>query len=99
MEDPAFEVPLNGYTMLLRRVELDPVATGVEALAGRRIANTAELARALRQVPVADRAPTWELTVRHFGRRTPLTLAAAQIGLDELRAPVLIDAYLARLPG
>ncbi len=99
MDDPAFEVPLNGYTMQLRRVELDPVAAGLEALAGRRVANTAALATALRQLPVADRAPTWELTLRHFGRRTPLTLAAGQIGLDELRAPVLIDAYLAQLPG
>jgi hypothetical protein len=99
MDDPAFEVPLNGYTMRLRRVELDSVAAGLEALGGRRVANTTDLAAALRQLPVADRAPIWELTVRHFGRRTPLSLAAGQIGLDELRAPVLIDEYLAHLPG
>jgi hypothetical protein len=53
----------------------------------------------LRQLPVPDRAPTWELAVRRFGRRTPLALAAGQIGLDELRAPSLIDAFLALLPG
>ena len=98
MDNPAFEVSLNGFTMQLRRVEVDPVAAGLEALAGRRVANTADLAVALRRLPVPDRAPTWELTVRQFGRRTPLALAAAQIGLDELRAPGLIDAYLALLP-
>ncbi len=98
MDNPAFEVPLNGFTMHLRRVEVDPVAAGLEALAGRRVANKADLAAALRQLPVPDRAPTWELTARRFGRRTPLALAAGQIGLDELRAPGLIDAYLALLP-
>jgi hypothetical protein len=99
MDDPAFEVPLSGFTMRLRRAEVDPVLAGLEALGGRRVANAADLAAALRELPVADRAPTWELTVRHFGRQTPLTLAAGQIGIDELRAPGIIDAYLAHLSG
>ena len=52
------------------------------------------LVEALGRLPVTDRAPTWELAVRHFGRHKPLAQAAGEIGMDLLHARDLLDALL-----
>jgi hypothetical protein len=44
-------------------------------------------------MPSNDRAPLWELMVRHYGRRKPLDLAAGEIGMDVIRARDLLDSF------
>jgi hypothetical protein len=83
--DP-FGVPLDGYTMHLRRAELESVAAGLGE------DNLLTLADAVRAMPVIDRAPVWELAIRRYGRRKPLEQAAGEIGMDVVRARALLDA-------
>jgi hypothetical protein len=92
----ALSVPLDGYTMRLRPSELEAVAS---CFAGELPPGEAEvrLAAALHGLPSRDRASTWELAVRHFGRRTPLGQAAAEIGMDVLHARHLLDRFREQL--
>jgi len=48
-------------------------------------------------LPVRDRAPTWELAVRRYGRHKPLPQAAGEIGLDEIRGRLLLEQFSAEL--
>jgi hypothetical protein len=82
----AFRVPLNGFGMQLRPSELESVAAGLGQL------ELSTLAEALRNLPVNDRAPTWELAIRRFGRHKPLDQAAGEIGMDLVHARELLDA-------
>jgi hypothetical protein len=88
-----FEVPLDGYVMHLRRSELEAVAAGVRGLDSSTAVDLLSLAHAVRQVPMAERAPTWELALRSFGRGKPVPQAAGEIGLDELVARALLERF------
>jgi hypothetical protein len=86
----AFDVPLNGFSMRLRQAELESVAAGL----GREAASDhVVLAAALRRLPAAERAPTWELVVRHVAHGKPLEVAAGEIGLDAIWARELLERY------
>ena len=78
-------VPLAGFAMELRPSELAAVATGYPAER-----TPAALCAALLRLDVADRAPTWELSMRHFGRGKPADQAAGEIGMDALHAAALL---------
>ena len=82
------QVPLEGFVMHLRPSELESVASGVD-----RGADGVRLARALGSLPTSDRAPAWELLIRHYGRGKPLEQAAAEIGMDAIRARALVEAF------
>ncbi len=95
-------VPLNGFSMRLRRSEIGAVAAGLGASVPSQPGEPSALAEALRRLPVADRAPTWEMAVRHFGHGKALAQAAGEIGLDEIHAADLLQALtrsLTRPPG
>jgi hypothetical protein len=94
---PAFRVPLNGYDMQLRRWELEAVAAGLGTFDGSAEDDLLTLAEALRRLPPADRAPTWELAVRRYGHHKPLPQAAGEIGLDALHAEELLVAFSSAL--
>jgi hypothetical protein len=80
-------VPLDGgFVMQLRDSELESVDAGLGEFGSLR------LAEAVRALPATDRAPLWELAVRHYGRRKPLEQAAAEIGIDAQRARGLVEA-------
>jgi hypothetical protein len=99
MED--FSVPLDGFALHLRRSELEAVATGLGTFDSSVEGDLVTLAEALRRLPVADRAPTWELAVRRYGHHKPLAQAAGEIGLDEVHARELIEHFthaLAEVP-
>jgi hypothetical protein len=99
--DLSFLVPLDGFQMQLRRSELQPVAAGLGTFDASEEGDLVTLAEALARVPVADRAPTWELAVRRYGHHQPLPQAAGEIGLDEVHAHELIDQFtrsLAEVP-
>ena len=85
----AFEVPLDGYVMHLRRSELEAVAVGLVSAQG----DLQRLAEAVRQLPTAERAPTWELALRSYGRGKTLPRAAGEIGLDETVARALLERF------
>lgn len=85
----AARVPLNGFVMQLRRPELEAVAAGLASSPD----DLAALAEGLRRLPVADRAPTWELAVRRFGHGKRLAQAAGEIGLDEVHADELLQRF------
>jgi hypothetical protein len=89
----AVNVPLDGFVMHLRPSEVHAVATGLPGLvdADNPRSQTA-LVAALRALPVSDRAPLWELAIRHYARRKPLSQAAGEIGMDTLHARALVDA-------
>jgi hypothetical protein len=87
----ALRVPLNGYAIQLRPSELESVAAGLDAASQR---DPITLAEALRRLPVNDRAPTWELAVRRFGRHKELDQAAGEIGMDLVHAGDLLEALL-----
>ena len=79
--------------MQLRRSELESVAVGIDELGASDEGNLLRLADAVRKLPTLDRAPLWELATRRFGRRKPLALAAAEIGMDPLHASKLLTAF------
>jgi hypothetical protein len=93
----AFRVPLNGFDMQLRRSELEAVAAGLGTFDASAEGDLITLAEALRRLPVAERAPTWELAVRRYGHHKPLPQAAGEIGLDALHAEELLARFTAAL--
>jgi len=88
-----FDVPIDGYVMHLRTSELEAVAAGLGAFDSSEEGDLLTLARALRCLGPAERAPTWELAVRRFGRHKPLAQAAGEIGLDEVVARALMERF------
>jgi hypothetical protein len=89
-----FCVPLNGFAMQLRRSELESVAAGLGEFDSSAADDLlAPLAEALRQLPVNERAATWELAGRRYGRHKPLAQAAGEIGLDIVVARDLLDRF------
>ena len=91
-------IPLEGQTMRLRPSELASVAAGIDALD---TAHVGRLAEALRRMPPTDRASFWELAVRHYARRKPVSQAAGEIGMDVRHAERLLtrfNEHLAALP-
>src|SRR5215469_6922356 len=88
-----FTVPLNGYEMQLRPSEVESVASGLGKPEPSRETTLHDVVRAITALPVTDRAPAWELAIRHFGRRKPLEQAAGEIGMDVLWARALMDAF------
>jgi hypothetical protein len=90
--DP-FRVALDGVVMQLRRTELELVAAGLGEFDSSEEGDLVTLAAALERLPNGDRAATWELAVRRFGRHKPLARAAGEIGLDEVVARGLIARY------
>jgi hypothetical protein len=93
LDEKTFDVPLDGYTMHLRRSELELVATGLGEFDASREGNLLTLAEALRSMPLIDRAPVWELAVRRYGRHKPLEQAAGEIGMDAIRGRALLEAF------
>jgi hypothetical protein len=97
----ALQVPLDGFDMHLRRWELEAVAAGLGTFDASAEGDLVTLAEALRRLPTADRAPTWELAVRRYGHHKPLALAAGEIGLDTIHAEDLLARFtraLAEVP-
>jgi hypothetical protein len=92
-EPEAFGVPLDGYTMHLRRSELEAVASGLGEFDVSTQGNLLSLVEAVRAMPVTDRAPVWELAVRRYGRQKPLEQAAGEIGMDVIRGRELLEAF------
>ena len=82
----SFTVPLNGQSMQLRPSELASVASGLEPNP-----SSDRLVEAVRAMPQHDRAPLWELAVRHYGRRKPVPQAAGEIGMDVRHAQRLLS--------
>ena len=93
MNEEAFTVVLNGLAMHLRGSELELVAAGLGQPDPATEGAWNTLAEALRQLPANDRAPTWELAVRHFGRHKPIAVAAGDIGLDLIVARALLERF------
>ena len=93
IEGDRFDVPIDGFVMHLRISELEAVAAGLGAFDSSEEGDLLTLARALRCLGPAERAPTWELAVRRFGRHKPLTQAAGEIGLDEVLARALLERF------
>jgi hypothetical protein len=89
----AFRVPFDGFTMQLGRSELESVAAGLGEFDASEEGNLITLAEALRRIPASDRAPLWELAVRRYGRHKPLERAAAEIGMDRVRAAALLERF------
>jgi hypothetical protein len=94
---PAFRVPLDGFDMHLRRSELEAVAAGLGTFDTSAEGDLMTLAEALRRLPAAERAPTWELAVRRYGHQKPLPQAAGEIGLDAVHAEELLARFAAAL--
>jgi hypothetical protein len=90
-DSEAFGVPLDGFEMHLRRSEVESVAAGMGE------SSLAAVVRAVRALPVRDRAPLWELAVRTFGRGKVAEQAAGEIGMDALHARALLEAFTAAL--
>jgi hypothetical protein len=90
-------VPLDGIVMELRRTELDLVAAGLGEFDLSEEGDLVTLVEALRRVPPGDRAGTWELAVRRFGRHKPLAQAAGDVGLDEVHARALLERFTSSL--
>jgi hypothetical protein len=88
-----YVVPLDGFDMHLRPTELEAVAAGLGEFDSSEEGDLLTLARALRCLSPAERAPTWELAVRRFGSHKPLAQAAGEIGLDEVLARALMERF------
>ena len=90
----AFQVPIDTFVMQLQPSELGAVASGLPRPPGARGEDSLEaLVAAVRALPPSDRAPLWELAVRHYARRRPVTQAAAEIGMDPVHAESLLAAF------
>ncbi|MBV9581443.1 MAG: hypothetical protein JO057_22935, partial [Chloroflexi bacterium] len=63
----------------------------VQALGGS--VQAERLPAAVRALPGSDRAPLWELAIRHYARGKPVDQAAAEIGMDPLHAHALLAAF------
>lgn len=80
----------GGAVMHLRPSEVASVARGLAASGGvAEGATPVAVAAALSTLDERDRAPAWELAVRHLARGKPLVVAAAEIGMDSVRAEAL----------
>ena len=100
-DSDAYRVPVDGFSMRLRPSELEAVAVGLGEFDASDEGNRLTLAEALRRLPLAERAPTWELAMRRYGRHKPLGQAAGEIGMDLLRAQALLERFahnLAEVP-
>lgn len=87
-------VPLDGgFAMQLRPGELESVAAGLGKFDTSARADAVALAAAVGAMPSSDRAPLWELAVRHYGRGKPLAQAAAEIGMDRVRGEALLETF------
>ena len=89
----AFSVPLNGFTMNLRRSELRAVAAGLGEFDASDEGNLLTLAEAVQALPFSDRAPLWELATRRYGRGKRLEQAAGEIGMDAIRRRALLKMF------
>ena len=101
LDAASLTVPLDGYRMQLRRSELEAVAAGLGQFDSSEEGDLLTLSEAVRRLEPSERAPTWELALRRFGRRKPLAQAAGEIGMDELWARQLLDRFsqaLAHVP-
>jgi hypothetical protein len=83
--------------MQLRRTELELVAAGLGEFDSSEHGDLVTLATALDRLPPNDRATTWELAIRRFGRHKPLRQAAGEIGIDEIHAQALIERFTRNL--
>lgn len=92
MQAETFTVPIDAYAMHLRPSELAAVAASLGA-------DKKRLVPAVRALPVNDRAPLWELAMRHYARRRPLDQAAGEIGMDLIRARTLIETFSQAVAG
>ena len=88
VETRLFSVPIGGYDMQLRPSEVESVVAGLGASQN---ALPEAVVGAVSALPISDRAPAWELAIRHFGRRKPLEQAAGEIGMDVVRARALTE--------
>jgi len=75
--------------MQLWPAEVESVVAGLGA--SRSVAPEAVVG-AIAALPISDRAPAWELAIRHVGRRKPLEQAAGEIGMDVIRARALTES-------
>lgn len=91
--DAAYRVPLEGFSMRLRPSELEAVAGGLGEFDASEEGDRLTLVEALRQLPINERAPTWELALRRYGRHKPLAQAAGEIGMDLIRARDLLERF------
>jgi len=89
VEIRSFRVPIGGYDMQLWPAEVESVVAGLGA--SQSVAPEAVVG-AIAALPISDRAPAWELAIRHFGRRKPLEQAAGEIGMDVIRARALTES-------
>jgi hypothetical protein len=89
----AFRVDIGGFVMQLRRSELRAVLAGLPGNvdAGDE-PSLVRLAAAVWSLGARDRAPLWELAVRHYARGRPLDQAAGEIGMDAVHGRALLDA-------
>lgn len=94
---PGFTVPLEGYAMNVRPSEAAAVAARFGGMDPRSEADQARIVEALRRMPARDRAPAWELVMRHLGRGKPLDRAAGEIGMDLVHAEALLAGFLEAL--
>jgi hypothetical protein len=98
LSNEALLVPLtSGAMMSLRLTELELVLRGLGEFDSSETGDRLTIARALERLPARDRAPAWELAVRRFGRHKSPAQAAADAGIDEVRAVELLDAFSASL--
>jgi hypothetical protein len=97
LPESAPRVALDGFFMQLRRSELGEVAEGLSQIDGTSVGSLSDLADALQQFPVRDRAPAWELAVRRYGHRKPLEQAAGEIGLDAIHGRQLLASLKEQL--
>jgi hypothetical protein len=93
VDNAVFRIPLNGLTMRLRRPELESVAAGLGHFDSSAEGDLITLAEAVRALPINDRAAAWELASRRYGRHTPLTQAAGEIGMDVGVALDLLERF------
>jgi hypothetical protein len=84
-----YAVALGGVDMQLQPSEIDAVAAGLGEI------TLESVVAAVEALPVSDRAPAWELAIRHYARRKPLDQAAGEIGVDRIRARALMDSLTA----
>jgi hypothetical protein len=94
MTEYPLTIPLEGQSMRLRPAELASVADGIGTPT---VDHLTRLAEAVRRMPVTDRASLWELAVRHYGRRKPVSQAAGEIGMDVRHAQRLLAHFSEQL--
>ena len=94
LNPPAFDVILDAQvTMRLRRSELEAVAAGLGEFDSSEEGDLLTLVEAVQRLAANERAPTWELAMRRFGRHKALAQAAGEVGLDESFAKVLLERF------